>query len=428
MRRKNGLSYFYQWELNQRLIVEENCTMVLFYNGTISKPLGCEVFVQDGVRYVYVPNILLQTAAQLEATAWDDATTSVVSETFFSVIPKAKPENYAYTETEVKMYEKLLQMLKEKGAYYTPVVDQEGNLRWEKSLEQMPDLPAANIRGPQGEKGEKGEKGDLNEASVLYTIQDLPPKQQAQARTNIGAVGDDYVKNNFANALKGSVSGEGVIRIDDASPLPHEMAVSIDVQDGTVKKLGKNLFNLDALLSTNLKKDDSGIYHLSGNTGAFSFDTPIPANLPVTITFVDLQGHNANSDALIRLSKAYADGSQGVGTWLGVSGSYKNKVTITNENAFLRFAIIAYNPSADYWCTFSGVQVEIGETATDYEPYKDPDTYTSDENGAVRGIVGNGEAVTLFADNGATITAEYNRDTNKVIAKLEATLSALLGG
>ena len=156
MRRENGLRFFYQYELNQRLLVEEDCTLVHFGNGTMSKALSCEVLEENDARYVQVPNILLETVADIHAYAWNEESTSVMAHVVFSVEAREKPADYAYTETEVKRYDVLLAMLEEKGAYYTPTVDAEGNLSWKKSLEQMPDAPAVNIRGPQGEPGARG--------------------------------------------------------------------------------------------------------------------------------------------------------------------------------------------------------------------------------------------------------------------------------
>ena len=42
------------------------------------------------------------------------------------------------------------------GGYYTPNVDEEGNLTWKASKEDMPDATGSNIRGPQGEPGKDG--------------------------------------------------------------------------------------------------------------------------------------------------------------------------------------------------------------------------------------------------------------------------------
>ena len=45
------------------------------------------------------------------------------------------------------------------GGYYIPEVDAQGNLTWEASEEDMPEIPGANIRGVQGIPGEKGDRG-----------------------------------------------------------------------------------------------------------------------------------------------------------------------------------------------------------------------------------------------------------------------------
>jgi len=160
MKRTDGSMNFYQWELNQCLIVEENCTMVQFGNGSMTNALGCEVYEQEGIRYVEVPNILLQTVADLHAFAWNEESTKVVAHFIFPVWPMPKPAQYAYTQTEVKQYDLLLSALEEKGAYYMPSVDDEGNLCWSKSIEKMPDIPGANIRGPKGEQGLQGPQGE----------------------------------------------------------------------------------------------------------------------------------------------------------------------------------------------------------------------------------------------------------------------------
>lgn len=45
------------------------------------------------------------------------------------------------------------------GGYYTPNVDETGNLSWVGSDSDMPGLPTANIMGPKGDDGQKGDAG-----------------------------------------------------------------------------------------------------------------------------------------------------------------------------------------------------------------------------------------------------------------------------
>ena len=114
MKKEDGKKHFYQWEQKQKIIVEEECTLVLYSNGTLTEPLGCEVKEDNGIRFAEVPNILLQTAAQLHAYAWNEETTSVIGHDVFSVIPMPKPIDYIYTETEHITIENMIEQALEK--------------------------------------------------------------------------------------------------------------------------------------------------------------------------------------------------------------------------------------------------------------------------------------------------------------------------
>lgn len=48
----------------------------------------------------------------------------------------------------------------EDGGYYSPSVDDEGNLTWTASDPNMLSVAGANIKGPKGDKGDKGDTGD----------------------------------------------------------------------------------------------------------------------------------------------------------------------------------------------------------------------------------------------------------------------------
>ena len=45
------------------------------------------------------------------------------------------------------------------GGYYAPSVDDDGNLTWTASADNMPAVTGANIEGPQGNKGDTGATG-----------------------------------------------------------------------------------------------------------------------------------------------------------------------------------------------------------------------------------------------------------------------------
>lgn len=107
---ENGRLSFYQWDINQRLIIEDaSITEVHFCNRTSDCSLICEVYEEGGKRLVDVPNILLQDNWTIRVYAYCANYTKI--EEKFIVFSRTKPADYIYTETEVKRYEKFEERL-----------------------------------------------------------------------------------------------------------------------------------------------------------------------------------------------------------------------------------------------------------------------------------------------------------------------------
>ncbi|MBR5157916.1 MAG: hypothetical protein IKW59_09145 [Clostridia bacterium] len=80
------------------------------------------------------------------------------------------------------------------------------------------------------------------------------------------------------------------------------------------------------------------------------------------------------------------------------------------------------------YLTISDLQVELGETSTEYEPYIAPVEYEVNADGTVNGVKSIYPNMTLYADaNGALIDCEYNRDINKAFAEMANAIIALGG-
>jgi hypothetical protein len=108
----NGREHFYQWDINQKLIVNDAyITEVHFSNNAATAALVCEVYEENGLRLVNVPNILLQDFWKIKAYGYLENFTKV--EDCFEVIERAKPSDYVYTEVEVKNYEALEKRIEE---------------------------------------------------------------------------------------------------------------------------------------------------------------------------------------------------------------------------------------------------------------------------------------------------------------------------
>lgn len=71
-------------------------------------------------------------------------------------------------------------------------------------------------------------------------------------------------------------------------------------------------------------------------------------------------------------------------------------------------------------------QIELGNAATDYEPYKAPVTYTPDSDGKVSGVTLGSDTATLTTDtDGVIINAKYKKDITKAFAQLEEKINSL---
>lgn len=77
------------------------------------------------------------------------------------VIPTPDTDNEAANKSYVDDQIKNIKL-----SYYTPNVDESGNLTWTGNNEGMPPVDSSNIMGPQGPKGDKGEKGEKGDTGL----------------------------------------------------------------------------------------------------------------------------------------------------------------------------------------------------------------------------------------------------------------------
>lgn len=107
--------YFWQWDTGQQLVVSnQECGEVHFDNGTTELAPVVQIKTNsDGIRVVDVPNILLQSAKTLKAYLFQRTESGAMTSTLytFPVLPRPKPEDYVYTETEVLSYASLKEEL-----------------------------------------------------------------------------------------------------------------------------------------------------------------------------------------------------------------------------------------------------------------------------------------------------------------------------
>lgn len=222
----DGRTQLYQWDADVKIIINDpTVNEVHFCNKTDDCALVVEVYDYEGYRVANIPNILLQEAWPIRAYA--SCVCYTKDSTIFEVVPRSKPADYVYTETEVKTFEKLeeevRQALNESG-YYLPSMSEDGFLTWTASREGMPEAPATYVRGeqgiqgetgPQGEVGPKGDKGDAFKYED-FTEEQLAALKGPKGDTGKGEKGDtgapftyDMFTPEQLEALKGPAGPTG---------------------------------------------------------------------------------------------------------------------------------------------------------------------------------------------------------------------------
>lgn len=246
------------------------------------------------------------------------------------------------------------------------------------------------------------------DSSKNITELDLPyqaaNKQYVEDTTNNVK---SYVNNNFANALKGSASGEAV-RLTDVSPLEHEIKIKLTAESNysdfsgvTLKRYGKNLLPYPYSDTT---KTVNGITFTDNGDGSVTISGTANDN-----AYFYLQ---RNADYGTQQINAIDKNSANNGVYTASSRIYYNAVNKT--------VTININPGTTLNETVYP-QVELGVKATDYEAYLPPTEYTPSSDGTVTGVLADSEDITLMTDTaGVAVNVEYNKDINKVISELYA--------
>lgn len=194
----------------------------------------------------------------------------------------------------------------------------------------------------------------------------------------------DYIKNSYANAIKGNVSGE-VIRVDDVGPIQHTI---------NTKVYGKNLFDISKVMN--------GKYITNNGDGTITVTTSESSSaVPIEVVlFKDLAPK-------IKAGKTYTITANSTGEhkhiWFNTKDTwvFGEAKVVTEE--MLNSPIYMYASGDSTTAVISNIQIEEGTVATEYEPYIDPTTVTV--TGCGKNIC---ECNTLAAPNTSEIFCDYS--------------------
>lgn len=257
-----------------------------------------------------------------------------------------------------------------------------------------------------------------------YTVADPDAAHIDDSAVGENAWSSGQIAQTAANALKGAATGNPVC-LADVSPLPHEMAVKLssdtaEVSSVTVTKCGFNWFDQETELAKfGLSKQEDGSWLGGGNTSGKSIYPPAAVQGAV---YVQITAKAASTISVpLVLRTFYTDGTSAeVLKLVKETTEFTTIKGVTDPQKTVNYIRLSYGGSTPDPDSYYIRDVMMSYADGAYVPYTaEPQTFTPNADGTVNGIPGNGEAMTLVADaQGVTITAQYNKDTNKVLEKL----------
>ncbi len=241
------------------------------------------------------------------------------------------------------------------------------------------------------------------------------------------------VGNTLANALKGTATGEGAIRMDSVSPVEHEMDVRVE---------SKNLFDVASNCASDNILDgkvsyEGDIITLTTSSGTLHINTKKYVVYPAgtyTLTVFPMS-ENVAMDFWTYDAKG---GNETFVTGMSEVMNAPKSVTITRDYDFV---LCISGNKQNYGTHLFKIQIERGTTATPFTPCIteldgvlvtrsgsdiEPTIHLANMDGTVSGVLSVSATTMLVADtDGVILTATYNKDTNAVINDLVERLAAL---
>ena len=199
----------------------------------------------------------------------------------------------------------------------------------------------------------------------------------------------------------------------------------VDPSTVTVTRCGKNMLNIrtvnvQAVSGVTFSFDEEGKCTVSGTNSEENIihvyaTTSVSGIVIPKGTTVTVSGLPDNRKCCLRVFTNTTIGN----TVGGLQGDYYETQTITvTEDTIIQNVLIRVAGGATVNAVFKPM-LEIGDTATEFERFKELVKYTPNADGTIEGITSVAPTMTLLTDTeGVTVECEYNKDTNKVISKL----------
>lgn len=249
------------------------------------------------------------------------------------------------------------------------------------------------------------------------------------------AVANKTISQGLANALTSEKSGSAV-SFSDVSPIPHIVDVKLKNKDeslsgisGTeVKVYGKNLFNPSAWVNnkgTVTVNGANGVncLNVSENVGSYYV---VPGDNSLVYSFLIRIYRNSNYTKFSNITAMKPDGStRSAAANIQLGERRKVKVYGGEKIYFDAFG------QSDICVDLTYTQLILGDSVTvetEFEPYKEPVTYTANAEGTIENVESIYPSMTFLTNNSdVVVTAKCNKDLNKAFAELKSAIITLGG-
>ena len=247
---------------------------------------------------------------------------------------------------------------------------------------------------------------------VKYDVDTLSPRTQVTA-----SEGYPYIRIMFYGSSQSKADESATytnIQLEEGT-VATAYEPYIDPSTVTVTRSGKNLLNPAAVVTMALASNTTtGGNYILIRPSYRSFY--IPCKPGDVFSLSRLSTANNRFRCVFTATEPAAEVTCFGGT--SNNETYDRGLKIENivapENA--KYFFVYLSNQAD---PIENIQVEYGPTATEYEAYVTPKTYTPKQNGSVDGVVSLKPGMALATDTaGVKLTVEYNRDINVVIKEL----------
>ena len=371
---ETGREHFFQWDTGQRLIIKDATIIEAhFCNRTDDCALVCEAYTDGGKRVVDVPNILLQNDWPIRVYAYCGSYTKV--EQRFEVVKRSKPADYVYTETEVKSWDALenrvdntLTAIERLGVEVSSAETQRETAEAQRIAAEEARKAAADEMETATEEAQQAATEAKTAVETLINNAHAPAivaeKTAAVVNVDDAAAGYAVGAKTYITATQ---AGEG-----DASP--ENIRPIIGCDSLTINRAQKNLLDINAvdLVSVFDDKPTDKRYGIRKIYGAGKYT-------------MSCKAHNS---AYVYAKRIKADGTLGDLIYL-LTPTLARSITLdlaANEG------ILIYNASGDsnkeitlQIFANAEIQIEMGETATAYEPPMSGTTITAEMPDTVYG-------------------------------------------